>query len=146
MQATELQALARQPRRIPGARAAGPSADWLSRTYPAAAAAAAAGCAAGAFALLLIADPERLPAQFAFYLASLLAVFLAATVGARGWVRRRGSPFASWRGSAVVGLVLAAGVALAFLGMRMGLGPYWPLPPAVLLLACGVARNRILRA
>ena len=145
MQATELQALARQPRRIAGARPQHPSIDRYARAAPSATAFGAGAFAAAAFALLLIADPGSLATQLAFYAAAALAGFLAGLGAACRWAARRDAAGRPWREGVVAGLVLAAATGLAFAGLRLGLGAYWPLPPALLLTILAVAQLRIRR-
>ena len=144
MQATELQALARQPRRIAGARIPRPSIHWLTRAIPCAAAIGAAASGAVAIILLLIADPGPPVTQLAFYAASSAAGFLAGLGAVCQWTNRRGAIGLPWRDGIFAGLALAGSVGLAFAALRLGLDAYWPLPPALLLAGLAVAgmRNR----
>jgi hypothetical protein len=135
VQATELQALARQPRRIAGAPLPRPSIDWFGWAIPGSAAIGAASFGVAAIALLLIADPAPPVTQLAFYAASSIAGFLAGLAVACRWASRRVATGRPWREGLVAGLVLAGATAIAFVGLRLGLGVLWPLPPTLLLAA-----------
>lgn len=144
MQATELQALARQPRRFAGARLPGPPIRWFARAIPCAVAIGAAAFVAVAIVLLLIADPELPATQLAFYAASLVAGFLAGLAAACRLANRRGAVGPPWREGIYAGMAVAGATGLAFVGLRLGLGVFWPLPPSLLLAGLAVAgwRNR----
>ena len=146
MQATELQALARQPRRIAGAQLPRPSIDWFAWAIPGSAAVGAAAFGVVAVGLLLIADPGPPATQLAFYTASSAAGFLAGLAAACRWAIRRGATGLPWREGLVAGLALAGTTAFAFISLRVGLGIYWPLPPALLLAVLGVGGILIRRA
>ena len=145
MQATELQALARQPQRIAGARLPDPSSGDYLQWIQLSAALGALVCAGGALSLLLVADPEHPPTQLAFYAALLVALFQAGFAAAVAWVRRRPRTGKPWRAGAAVGLTLTAAAGLSLLGLRLGLGPIWTIPPLLLPVLSGLAWKRFLR-
>lgn len=142
MQATELQALARQPRRIAGAQLPRPAIDWFAWAIPGAAAIGAASCGLVAVALLLVADPGLTATQLAFYTTSTVAGFLAGLAAACRWASRRGATGRPWREGLVAGFALAGAAVLTFIGLRLGLGVFWPVPPTLLL--AGLAAGGIL--
>ena len=61
------------------------------------------------------------------------------------WVSRRGAVGRPWREGVLAGLALAGATGLALAGMRLGLGAYWPLPPAILLAGLALAWMRAQR-
>lgn len=117
--------------------------DLFAGTIPCAAAVGAAACAAAAIALLLVADPGSGAAQIAFYAASALAGFLTGLAAACRWVSGGDATVRPWRAGVFAGLALAGATGLAFAGMRLGLGVYWPLPPALLLAGLAFAGKRL---
>ncbi len=145
MQATDLQALARQPQRIAGARLTR-SPNGLSRAVPGLSLIGSLACAATATVLLLVADPTPVQSQIAFYSAATAAGFMAGLAAAWRWARGRAENPAlvrPWRAGVIGGLVVAVAIGLGFAGLRVGLGPAAILPPVVLAAMIAGIRSRL---
>ena len=145
MQATELQALARQPRRIAGSRLLSPSPGRSTGVIPGLAAAGSICVWAGAAALLLVADPSLARNQAAFYMAAATAGFLAAFAIAWWRTRRPSGPDGSvrpWRTATIAGLAVVAASGLSLAGLRLGLGLFALLLPLSLTVVLAGLRLR----